>query len=72
MRRKADLLDGSTFLPLDPLIHNYHASTSDLNILTLTNNQWTFSAMTSKRKNGGYSMGTFVQKIVKTELIRLT
>ena len=30
---------------------------------------WTFSAMTSKCKNGGYSMGTFVQKIVKTELI---
>ena len=39
MRRKADLLDGSTFPPLDPLIHNYHASTSDLNIFTLTNNQ---------------------------------
>ena len=28
------------------------------------------SAMTSKCKNGGYGVGTFVQKIVKTELIR--
>ena len=27
------------------------------------------SAMTSKRKNGGYSVGTFLQKIAKTELI---
>ena len=31
---------------------------------------WTFSAMTSKRKNGGYSVGTFVQKVAKIELIR--
>ena len=31
---------------------------------------WTFSIMTSKRKNGGYSVGTFAQKIVKTKLIR--
>ena len=31
---------------------------------------WTLSAMMSKHKNGSYGVGTFVQKIVKTELIR--
>ena len=29
--------------------------------------QWTFSAMMSKHKNGGFSVGTFVQKIFKKE-----
>ena len=37
--------------------------------VTTVTGEWTFPAIALKRKNGDYSVKTFVQKVVKTELI---
>ena len=58
---------GDTHIPIDTCAgQKIPGETRSLQHLTYL---WTFSEMTSKRKNGGYSVGTFVQKIAKTELI---